>query len=133
VVLHIQVARQRAEHEALKLEHESLKSGHTANINELTANHEAQLTEVKTEHASAMMHIDELQESNESLTSQLRVLQGTDLGSLRTVVECENIEATLKHTLMAIDKQKVQINLNNVCMYGDRTLMILTIDVILYY
>jgi hypothetical protein len=53
------------------------------------------------------MHIEELQESNTTLTEQMDVFKGNNMDSLCTVIDCENMEARLKQTLSAVDKKKV--------------------------
>lgn len=57
------------------------------------------------------MHIEELQESNTTLTEQMDVFKGNNMDSLCTVIDCENMEARLKQTLSAVDKKKVCLTL----------------------
>jgi hypothetical protein len=68
---------------------------------------QAHVTELRTENASSALHMEELLERAQGLTSQLDVLRGSNLDSLQSVADCEHAEAKLKQALSAVDKKKV--------------------------
>lgn len=70
---------------------------------------QAHVSELRTENASAVLHIDELQEKMELLNDQLGVLKHANVDSLLTVADCESMEAKLKQSLSAIEKKKNQL------------------------